>query len=301
MRGGSAAGSHQHDGAVRLDTDGTSLGSGGVEGLAQAIGGSDVLSVGYDVVAVGDESAVAVFHHGLGTYHVLGSGDLDGVPYCQTAQGCGVRGAVGCIQHKTVGADGSARRSVAANGNHFALQRATHGELGVVDLFKDDLHACRLGVGVGAAELVVIVDACVGGLGADVYVFHRSAPCTVLGGHGEGHLGPDKVCLSCTVKSQHPGLPVAVAALQNLAIGDVHAAVGVAACPCEGEKGSVDAALDIIADGFRLDSGIVGGIPVAGILGVDQGNISAGLRVKGQGLQPLTSAGRTADVEIVIS
>lgn len=299
--GGSATGGNQHDGAVRLDADGTSLGSGGIEGLAQPVGGGDVLTVGYDVVAVGDEGTVAVLHDSLCTCHVLGSGDLDSVPYYQATQGCGVGGAVGGIQHETVGADGSARGGTASDGNHFALQSAAHGKLGVVNLLKDDLHACRLGVGVGAAELVVIVDARIGGFGTDVDVLHGSTPCTVLGRHGKGHLGPNQLCLACAVKSQHPGLPVAVTALQDLAVGNVYAAVGVAACPGEGEEGSVDSALDIVAEGFRLHSGIVGGVPVARIFGVYQGNVVTCLGIEGEGLHPLTAAGRTADVEIVIS
>ena len=252
------------------------------------------------MVAVGDEGAVAVFHDGLCTCHVLGSGDLDGVPYCQATQGGGVGGVVGGIQHETVGADGSAGGGVAADGNYLALQSTTHGKLGIVDFLKDDLHACRLGVGIGTAELVVIVDAGIGGLGANIDILHGSTPCTVLGGHGKGHLGPNQLCLACAVKGQHPGLPVTVTALQNLAVGYVHAAIGVAACPCEGEEGSVDTALDIVADGFRLDCGIVGGVPVAGILGVYQRNAVACLGIEGEGLHPLTAAGRTADVEIVI-
>ena len=246
--GGSATGGNQHDGAVRLDADGTSLGSGGVEGLTQAVGGGDVLTVGYDVVAVGDEGTVAVLHDGLCTCYVLGSGDLDGVPYCQATQGGGVGGAVGGIQHETVGADGAAGGGTAAYGNHFALQGAAHGKLGVVDLFKDDLHTCRLGIGVGAAELVIIVDAGIGGFGADVDVLHGSTPCAVLGRHGKGHLGPNQLCLACAVKGQHPGLPVAVTALQDLTVGNVHPAVGVAAGAGEGEEGGVDATLDVVAD-----------------------------------------------------
>ena len=298
--GGSATGGNQHDGTVCLDADGTSLGSGGVEGLAQAVGGGDVLTVGYDVVAVGDEGAVAVLHDGLCTCYVLGSGDLDDIPYCQAPKRCGIGGAVGCIQHKTVGSDGSARRSVAANGNHFALQRAAHSELGVVDLLKDDFHTCSLGVGIGAAELVVIVDARICGLRADVDIFNRGAPCAVLGGHGEGDLGPDKACFACAVKGQHISLPVAVASLQNLTVGDVHTTVGVTARSGKGEEGCVDAAFDIVAEGFCLHSGIVGGVPVAGIFGVYQGNVVACLGIEGEGLHPLTAAGRTADVEIVI-
>ena len=252
------------------------------------------------MVAVGDEGAVAVLHDSLCTCYVLGSGDLDGVPYCQPTQGGGVGGAVGGIQHETVGADGSAGGGTAADGNHFALQGAAYGELGVVNLLKDDLHACRLGVGVGATELVVIVNAGIGGLRADIDVLHGSTPCTVLGRHGEGYLGPNQLCLACAVKGQHPGLPVTVTSLQNLAVGNVHAAVGVAAGAGKREERSVDAALDIVAEGFCLHSGIVGGVPVAGIFGIYQGNVVACLGIEGEGLHPLTAAGRTADVEIVI-
>lgn len=166
--------------------------------------------------------------------------------------------------------------------------------------FKYNFYTCGFGIGVAAAEFIIIIDSGISCLRTYVYIFDRCAPGAVFCGHRKGNFRPYKVCASVAVKCKHPSLTVTVAALHDLSVRDVYAAIGVAACARERKEGGVDSAFNIIAERLGFYGRIVRGIAVARILGVDKRYIISCLWIKGHRLQALISAVGTGDIKIVI-